>query len=90
MSSWQPVLCVPGAKLLIVLPLVFSDLCPSPDAWSHIAATSSLTSGYHQQCYGQIERASQDLETALRCVTALHPTSWSSSVFFQIICHEDL
>lgn len=42
-----------------------------------IGATSSLTSGYNPQSNGQTEQANQDLEAALRCVSARHPASWS-------------
>ena len=42
-----------------------------------IGATSSLSSGYHPQTNGQTERANQDVESALRCVVANHPASWS-------------
>ncbi|KAK7910478.1 hypothetical protein WMY93_015162 [Mugilogobius chulae] len=56
--------------------------------WSHIAvdfvtglppsqgARVSLTSGFHPQTNGQTERANQDLETALRCVTSSNPANW--------------
>ena len=42
-----------------------------------IGATISLSSGYHPQSNGQAERANQSLEEALRCASALHPSSWS-------------
>ncbi|KAK7887001.1 hypothetical protein WMY93_026622 [Mugilogobius chulae] len=42
-----------------------------------VGASASLSSGYHPQTNGQTERANQDLEAALRCVTAHHPASWS-------------
>lgn len=42
------------------------------------SATVSLTSGYHPQPNGQVEHANQSLESTLRCVTACHPTMWSS------------
>lgn len=41
-------------------------------------ASASLSSGYHPQSNGQTERANQDLESALRCVTSRNPTSWST------------
>lgn len=43
-----------------------------------IGASASLSLGFHPQSNGQAERANQNLETALRCVTARHPTSWST------------
>ncbi|KAK7896247.1 hypothetical protein WMY93_021572 [Mugilogobius chulae] len=42
-----------------------------------LGASASLSSGYHPQTNGQTERANQDLEAALRCVTSRHPASWS-------------
>lgn len=43
-----------------------------------LGATASLSSGHHPQSNGQTERANQDLETALRCICARNPASWSS------------
>uniref|UniRef100_A0A8D0CUG7 Gypsy retrotransposon integrase-like protein 1 n=1 Tax=Sander lucioperca TaxID=283035 RepID=A0A8D0CUG7_SANLU len=43
-----------------------------------LGITSSLSSGYHPQTNGQAERANQEMETALRCVTGSNPGSWSS------------
>ena len=45
-----------------------------------IGATVSLSSGYHPQTNGQAERTNQSLESALHCVFALHPTSWSKDL----------
>lgn len=52
--------------------------------------TCSLTSGYHPQSNGQTERANQDLETALRCVTARNPSSWSSFLTWVEYAHNSL
>lgn len=38
----------------------------------------SLSSGYHPQSKGQLERTNLSLESAHRCVVARNPTSWSS------------
>uniref|UniRef100_A0A8C5FL38 Gypsy retrotransposon integrase-like protein 1 n=1 Tax=Gadus morhua TaxID=8049 RepID=A0A8C5FL38_GADMO len=43
-----------------------------------LGASASLSSGYHPQTNGQTEQANQDLGSALRCVAAEHPVSWST------------
>lgn len=43
-----------------------------------LGTTASLTSSKHSQSNGQTERATQDPETALRCVISHHPASWST------------
>lgn len=55
-----------------------------------LGATASLSSGYLPQTNGQKERANQDLETALRCVTAPHPTSWSKQLSWVEYTHNSL
>ena len=52
--------------------------------------TCSLTSGYHPQSNGQTERANQDLETALRCVSVRNPSSWSSFLTWVEYSHNSL
>ena len=42
-----------------------------------LGASVSLSSGYHPQTNGQTERMNQSVESALRCVAAKKPTSWS-------------
>ena len=41
-----------------------------------LGATTSLSSGFHPQTNGQTERANQDLERVLRCLSSQNPTSW--------------
>lgn len=43
-----------------------------------LGTASSLTAGYHPQSNSQTERASQDLEIALRCVMTPQPSSQRS------------
>uniref|UniRef100_A0A8C4ZXL3 Gypsy retrotransposon integrase-like protein 1 n=1 Tax=Gadus morhua TaxID=8049 RepID=A0A8C4ZXL3_GADMO len=42
-----------------------------------LGARVSLSSGFHPQSNGQSERANQQMETALRCLTSQDPTAWS-------------
>lgn len=55
-----------------------------------LGATVSLSSGFHPQTKGQTERANQDLESALRCVAATNPTSWSSHLTWVEYAHNSL
>ncbi len=55
-----------------------------------LGASASLSSGYHPQSNGQTERANQDLETALRCVSARHPSSWSAHLPWIEYAHNSL
>ena len=55
-----------------------------------LGASASLSVGYHPQTNGQTERANQDLETALRCVTARHPASWSTHLPWIEYAHNSL
>ncbi len=41
-----------------------------------IGASASLSSDFHPQTNGQCERANQDLERMLRCLTSNNPSSW--------------
>ncbi len=43
-----------------------------------LGAMVSLSLGFHPQSNSQTERANQDFEAALRCVTITNPASWSS------------
>lgn len=44
----------------------------------------------HGPPHGQTERANQDLETAIRCITARNPTSWSSFLLWVEYVHNSL
>lgn len=54
-----------------------------------IGATSSLSSGFHPQTNGQTERANQDLEVALRCMTD-GDASWSQTLPWVEYAHNSL
>ncbi|KAK5927636.1 hypothetical protein CgunFtcFv8_012771 [Champsocephalus gunnari] len=55
-----------------------------------LGASASLSSGYHPQTNGQTERANQDLEAALRCVSSHHPVSWASHLPWVEYAHNSL
>lgn len=55
-----------------------------------LGASASLSSGYHPQTNGQTERVNQDLESALRCVTARNPASWSTCLPWVEYAHNSL
>ena len=55
-----------------------------------MGATASLSSGYHPQTNGQIERTNQDLEAALRCMAEANPTTWSSHLTWVEYSHNSL
>ncbi|KAF7649216.1 hypothetical protein LDENG_00144960 [Lucifuga dentata] len=55
-----------------------------------LGATVSLSSGFHPQTNGQTERVNQDLEAALRCVTAINPASWSTQLAWIEYAHNSL
>lgn len=62
---------------------------------SLIGATVSLSSGFHPQSNGQVERVNQILETTLHCVTSEYPSTWSERLLWveyayntlQLSCH---
>ncbi|KAI3360881.1 hypothetical protein L3Q82_012889, partial [Scortum barcoo] len=56
----------------------------------HLVQLPSLSSGYHPQSNGQTERANQSLETALRCVAARNPASWSTQLAWVEYAHNSL
>ena len=49
-----------------------------------------LILGYHLQSNGQTERANQDLETALHCICAQNPASWSTHLTWVEYSHNSL
>uniref|UniRef100_A0AAQ4Q2C6 Integrase catalytic domain-containing protein n=1 Tax=Gasterosteus aculeatus aculeatus TaxID=481459 RepID=A0AAQ4Q2C6_GASAC len=55
-----------------------------------LGASVSLSSGYHPQTNGQTERVNQDLGSALRCVSARHPASWSTHLSWVEYSHNSL
>jgi len=55
-----------------------------------LGASASLSSGYHPQTNGQTERANQELEAALRCVSSRHPVSWASHLPWVEYAHNSL
>ncbi|KAK7926171.1 hypothetical protein WMY93_008481 [Mugilogobius chulae] len=57
---------------------------------SLIGATVSLSSGYHPESNGQTERKNQDLETSLRCLASLNPSTWSKYIMWVEYAHNTL
>lgn len=55
-----------------------------------LGATSSLSSGFHPQTNGQTERANQDLERVLRCLSSQNPTTWSQHLAWAEYAHNSL
>ena len=55
-----------------------------------LGATVSLSSGYHPQTNGQSERANQEMEAALHCVTSANVSSWSSQLPWDEYAHNSL
>jgi len=45
-----------------------------------LGATVTLSSGYHPQSNVQAEHKNPEMETALRCITSQHPSSWSEQL----------
>ncbi|KAI3360101.1 hypothetical protein L3Q82_014421 [Scortum barcoo] len=52
--------------------------------------TVSLSSGFNPQTNGQTEHTNQDLESALRCVAAANPSSWSTNLPWIEYSHNSL
>ena len=60
---------------------------------AHVAIatdSSTLSSGFHPQTNGQMERANQKLEVSLRCITSQDPASWSKSLPWVEYAHNSL
>lgn len=55
-----------------------------------LGATVSLSSGFHPQTNGQTERANQEMEAALRCITSANPSTWSSQLPWVEYAHNTL
>ena len=55
-----------------------------------LGATASLSSSHPPQSNGQTERANQDLETALRCISAHNPASLSCHLTWVEYSHNSL
>lgn len=55
-----------------------------------IGSTVSLSSGFHPQSNGQTERANQDLERVLRCLSSRNPSSWSQHLAWAEYAHNTL
>lgn len=62
----------------------------SPPGCGRPSASVSLSSGYRPQSNSQIESMNQRLESALRCITACHPTAWSSYLLWVEYSHNSL
>uniref|UniRef100_A0A8C6NV81 Gypsy retrotransposon integrase-like protein 1 n=1 Tax=Nothobranchius furzeri TaxID=105023 RepID=A0A8C6NV81_NOTFU len=50
------------------------------DLAKHLGAKVSLTSGFHPQTNGQVERMNQKLEAMLRCICSSNPAGWSAQL----------
>ncbi len=55
-----------------------------------LGARVSLSSGFHPQSNGQMERANQDLERVLRCLVTQNPASWSQHLSWVEYVHNSL
>ncbi len=55
-----------------------------------IGASASLSSGFHPQTNGQCERANEDLERMLRCLTSNNPSSWCQQLSWIEYAHNSL
>ncbi|XP_062861061.1 ribonuclease inhibitor-like [Trichomycterus rosablanca] len=52
-----------------------------------LGTSVSLSSGFHPQSNGQAERANQELEAALHCITASNPSQWSTQLAWVEYAH---
>lgn len=69
-------------------PQFTSQVCKS--FCNALCVTVSLSSGFHPQTNGQVERANQELEVALQRVTASNPSTWSSQLPWIKYAHNSL
>uniref|UniRef100_A0A8C6MBY8 Gypsy retrotransposon integrase-like protein 1 n=1 Tax=Nothobranchius furzeri TaxID=105023 RepID=A0A8C6MBY8_NOTFU len=57
------------------------------DFATHLGAKVCLTSGFHPQTNGQVERMNQEQEAMLRCICASNPAGWSSQLAWVEYAH---
>ena len=57
---------------------------------SLVGAKVSLTSGYHPQSNGQMERLNQELEIGLRILSSQNPSLWSQQILWVEYAHNTL
>uniref|UniRef100_A0A3B3HFM2 Gypsy retrotransposon integrase-like protein 1 n=1 Tax=Oryzias latipes TaxID=8090 RepID=A0A3B3HFM2_ORYLA len=55
-----------------------------------LGITASLSSGFHPQTNGQVERCNQDLETTLRAMCSRNPSAWSNQLTWAEYAHNSL
>ncbi|XP_053090964.1 uncharacterized protein LOC113524633 [Pangasianodon hypophthalmus] len=79
------------ARLLTSWSIMFSPCMESPLSLIMDPSSSlSLSSGIHPQTNGQAEHSNQDLQAALRCVTASNPLTWSTQLAWIDYAHNSL
>lgn len=87
-TLWRCLNCPLRWKPLCSSPSMFSALMEflrgpwfTSQVWkklcSELGAQVSLSSGFHPQTNGQVERANQELEAMLRCVASSNQSTWS-------------
>ncbi|XP_029699613.1 uncharacterized protein [Takifugu rubripes] len=58
--------------------------------WGHLGAIACLSSGFHPQTNGQMERINQDLEMALLCMATRDTATWSTFLGWLEYAHNSL